>query len=201
MPRASTHSSTSYYWKEDIMRNPRITIAAIAVAAAAVGGVTVATASGSPSSAASAGSVSVTSSASSARDLAAVSIVRTARATVQGKSETILVDAKGLPLYTYKPDTPTTSHVTGKLAALWPPLDAPSSVVQGANGVLTSVATSNGDQVAYQGHFLYTFVEDGPGHVTGQGVQDFFVATPGLAGGVPATASAAPAAPSNGNGY
>ena len=41
------------------------------------------------------------------------------------------------------------------------------------------VDTSNGHQVTYNGHFLYTFVEDSPGHVTGQGVQNFFVATRG----------------------
>jgi hypothetical protein len=54
--------------------------------------------------------------------------------------------------------------------------------------------------VAYNGHLLYTFVGDHAGQfvgdhagqVTGQGVQGFFVATPGLA---PIAGSAAPAAP------
>ena len=40
---------------------------------------------------------------------------------------------------------------------------------------------ANGAQVAFKGHFLYTFISDSPGHVTGQSVQDFFVATPGMA--------------------
>jgi hypothetical protein len=48
---------------------------------------------------------------------------------------------------------------------------------------------------------LYTFIEDRPGHVTGQGVQNFFVATPGLVGGVSATAHTAPARPSNSYGH
>ena len=39
---------------------------------------------------------------------------------------------------------------------------------------------ANGAQVAYNGHFLYTFADDGPGQVNGQGVQDFFIATPSL---------------------
>ena len=39
----------------------------------------------------------------------------------------------------------------------------------------------HGDQVAYNGHLLYTFADDQAGQVTGQGVQGFFVATPGLA--------------------
>jgi predicted lipoprotein with Yx(FWY)xxD motif len=98
-------------------------------------------------------------------------------------------------------DTPTTSHVTGQLAALWPPLVAPTSAVRGTNGVLTSVGTSNGEQVAYRDHFLYTFIEDSPGRVTGQGVQDFFVATPGLVGSGASTAATTPSAPGNSYGY
>ena len=42
------------------------------------------------------------------------------------------------------------------------------------------VKDASGHQVAYNGHFLYTFAEDAPGHVNGQGVQDFFIATPSL---------------------
>jgi predicted lipoprotein with Yx(FWY)xxD motif len=97
-------------------------------------------------------------------------------------TESILVDAKGLPLYIYKPDTPTTSHVTGQLAALWPPLTATApSAAAGITGILGVVSTTNGQQVAYNGHFLYAFIEDSPGRVTGQGVQNFFVATPATA--------------------
>ncbi|MEP6816517.1 MAG: hypothetical protein ABI873_13300 [Marmoricola sp.] len=127
------------------MRCQRITVAAVAVAAAAtVGGVTIASAAGG----------------STPNQPAAAATVRTATATVQGTNETILVNAKGLPLYIYKPDTTTTSHVTGQLAALWPPVIGTASTAQGAHGMLTSVATTNGRQVAYNGHFLYTFVED-----------------------------------------
>jgi Na+-translocating ferredoxin:NAD+ oxidoreductase RnfG subunit len=76
-----------------------------------------------------------------------------------------------------------------------------SSALRGTDGVLTSVATTNGDQVAYSGHILYTFVEDSPGHVTGKGAQNFFVATPGLIGGDSTTTATAPAMPSNSYGY
>jgi predicted lipoprotein with Yx(FWY)xxD motif len=115
--------------------------------------------------------------------------------------ETILVDAQGLPLYIYKPDTATTSHVTGQLAALWPPLVAAAPSASGASGRLASVATANGTQVSYNGHFLYTFVEDSPGRVTGQGVQNFFVATPSLTGSAVSAATSSPSEPGNGNGY
>jgi hypothetical protein len=59
------------------------------------------------------------------------------------------------------------------------------------------VNDAHGHQVAYNGHLLYTFVSDHPGQVTGQGVQDFFVATPGLTPitGSPAPAETVPAAP------
>jgi len=169
------------------MRYPRITVAVVAVAVVAtVAGVTIASA---------AGSSMPTQSAEAA------ATVRTATATVQGKTESILVDAKGLPLYIYRPDTPTTSRVTGQLAALWPPLIATAPTVQRAGGMLTSVATANGRQVAYNDHFLYTFVEDSPGRVTGQGVQNFFVATPNLSAAVSVPSQSAPTTPPNNYGY
>jgi hypothetical protein len=60
------------------------------------------------------------------------------------------------------------------------------------------LADSNGQQVQYKGHFLYTFVNDTPGQVTGQGVQRFFVATPNLGtkGGA-STSTPAPGPPTN----
>jgi hypothetical protein len=71
------------------------------------------------------------------------------------------------------------------------------------NGKVTVVTDAHGHQVAYNGHLLYTFTSDHAGQVTGQGFQNFFVATPSLA---PVTASSAPggtvpAAPSSGYGY
>jgi predicted lipoprotein with Yx(FWY)xxD motif len=178
------------------MKNPRTTIAVIVLAAAAtVGGVTVAvTAGGSIPTYSAAGSTSPTSPAPAPANGAKAATVHTATATVQGTRERILVDAKGLPLYIYKPDTATKSFVTGQLAVLWPPLVASAPTAQGATGTLTAVATSSGQQVTYNGHFLYTFVQDSPGHVTGQGVQNFFVATPGTS----TKPSTAPVPASNG---
>jgi predicted lipoprotein with Yx(FWY)xxD motif len=169
------------------MRYQRITVAAVAVAVVAtVAGVTIASAAGS---------------STPNQPPAAAATVRTATATVQGTTETILVDGKGLPLYIYKPDTPTTSRVTGQLAALWPPLIATAPTARGAGGMLTSVATANGRQVAYNDHFLYTFVEDSPGRVTGQGVQNFFVATPDMSAAASVPAQSTPTTPPNNYGY
>jgi predicted lipoprotein with Yx(FWY)xxD motif len=96
--------------------------------------------------------------------------VHTATATVNGKTETILVDAAGLPLYYYPSDTAKKSRVSGELARLWPPLLSAHPTASGTQGKLTALKVAAGQQVNYKGHFLYTFVEDSAGHVTGQGV-------------------------------
>jgi predicted lipoprotein with Yx(FWY)xxD motif len=168
------------------MRHPKLIIAGIGLAAvAAAGGVTAAAAAGGPSA-----------SNSTAGHAATAATVRTASATVAGKTETILVNSGGLPLYFYRPDTAARSFVTGGVAALWPPLTAAAPTAAGASGTLTVVNDAHGHQVAYNGHLLYTFVSDHSGQVTGQGVQNFFVATPGLTpvASSPAPAGMAPAA-------
>ena len=177
------------------MRHPKILIASISLAAAAAigGGITAAAATSSHAS----------SPPATAQHAAAT--VRTVQASVGGKTETILVTSQGLPLYYYLNDTSAKSVVTGGLAALWPPLTAASPAATGLTGKVTAVIDIHGNQVAYNGHLLYTFADDQPGQVTGQGVQGFFVATPGLTaitGSQTATGTApsAPAAPS-GNPY
>ena len=113
---------------------------------------------------------------------------------VGGQPTQILVDANGLPLYTYAGDTPTMSGVNGQLASLWPPLLSNAPTEYGTAGRLTVVNDTYGAHVQYDGHFLYTFLSDSSGHATGQAVQNFYVATP-------AGASSAPAAPSSGYAY
>ncbi len=162
------------------MRHPKIIIASISLAAAAAigGGVTAAAAATSHAS---------TRPAASQH---AAATVRTVQATVGGRTETVLVNSAGLPLYYYRNDTAATSAVTGGLAALWPPLTSASPAAAGLAGKITAVTDIHGAQVAYNGHLLYTFADDQAGQVTGQGVQGFFVATPGL---TPITGSPAPA--------
>ena len=169
------------------MRHPRIIIASIGVAAAAAigGGVAAAAATSPP-----------------AASQPATATVRTAQTTVGGKTETILVDSQDLPLYFYPPDTAAKSAVTEGLAALWPPLTSASPAATGLTGKLAAVSDVYGHQVTYNGHLLYTFLDDHAGQVSGQGVQGFFVATPGLApiAGSSASTGTVPAA-SSGNGY
>jgi predicted lipoprotein with Yx(FWY)xxD motif len=182
------------------MRHPRVIMAGIGLAAvAAVGGVTAAAATGSPAS----GTPPTASASASvaAAGSGGAATVHTAQATVGGRTEAILVNAHGLPLYYYRPDTATRSLVSGGLAKLWPPLTSSGpTAAAGVGGKLAVVRDVHGDQVAYNGHPLYTFIGDRPGRVSGQDVQGFLVATPGIA---PIAASAAspgavPAAPSGG---
>jgi predicted lipoprotein with Yx(FWY)xxD motif len=174
------------------VRHPRIIIASITLAAAAAigGGIIAAAATSSHAS----------SMPATAQHAAAT--VRTVQATVGGKTETVLVNGQGLPLYYYVSDTAAKSVVTGGLAALWPPLTSASPAAAGLVGKVTGVTDIHGNQVAYNGHLLYTFADDQPGQVTGQGVQGFFVATPGLTAitGSQTATGTAPAAPS-GNPY
>ena len=159
------------------MRNPKLLIAGvIGVAALGVG-----------IAAASAGTASPARSSTAAQGAPAAgsSTINAATESVNGRAETILVDSKGFPLYTFRGDTSTRSAVTGQLAALWPPLISTAPTESGLSGQVTTVVTGNGSQVQYDGHFLYTFITDSPGHVTGEGVQDFFVATPSGASSTP----------------
>jgi predicted lipoprotein with Yx(FWY)xxD motif len=113
-------------------------------------------------------------------------VVKTASATVGGKTVTILTNAQGLTLYYYKPDTSTTAACTGGCASAWPPLlftgsGTPTSATP-LPGTLSVVTSANGAQVQYQGHFLYTFGGDSaPGDTHGEGIGNvWYVATTDL---------------------
>ena len=110
--------------------------------------------------------------------------IGTATATVNGRSVTILTDSSGKTLYYYMPDTATTSACTGGCASAWPPLLSPGGApTSTANlpGKLGVISDANGMQVTYNGHPLYTFGSDtAPGMTTGEGVNNFFVATSNL---------------------
>jgi predicted lipoprotein with Yx(FWY)xxD motif len=138
------------------------------------------------------------------RSATAEATVRTALTPVGGTTERILVDAKGLPLYYFRADTAKRSNVSGALAELWPPLLSANPSASGVTGKVLSLQQPNGRQVAYNGHFLYTFVDDSAGHVRGQGVSNFFVVTPNIrpiGNSAVVKAVPAPAAPSRGYGY
>jgi predicted lipoprotein with Yx(FWY)xxD motif len=114
------------------------------------------------------------------------SMLKTATATVGGKSETVLSNAQGMTLYYRTSDAPPATVCSAGCASAWPPFivsgpAAPTSVTT-LPGTLTTMTDANGKQVAYNGHPLYTFSGDkGPGQTTGNGIAGvWFVATPAL---------------------
>ena len=128
-------------------------------------------------------------------------IIKTASATVNGQSVTILTNAQGMTLYYFKPDTATTSACTGTCASNWPPLVSTSSgspaSATALPGTLSVVTDANGQQVEYNGHFLYMFSGDtAPGQTHGEGIKGvWFVATTTL------SAQGGPQATPTRNGY
>ena len=153
----------------------------------AYGGTSAATATSStdatPTSATSIGKTYPTATTSTGN----TATIKTAPATVNGKAVTILTNAQGMTLYYFTPDTKTTAACTGGCASAWPPLlvtgkSKPASATT-LPGTLTAVTNANGDQVQYQGHFLYTYGGDSaPGQTNGEGVGGkWFVATTTIA--------------------
>lgn len=97
----------------------------------------------------------------------------------EGPKGKVLVDAKGMTLYTFDRDTAGKSNCNGTCAQNWPPLMAPANA--SASGDWSVVKRDDGAmQWAYKGKPLYTWVKDGkPGDVTGDGVnQVWHVAAP-----------------------
>jgi predicted lipoprotein with Yx(FWY)xxD motif len=90
----------------------------------------------------------------------------------------ILVNSQGRTLYLFQKDTDTTSTCTGPCATSWPPLQATGqpAVGSGANAALlgTTPRSDGGPQVTYNGHPVYTFVQDQkPGDTNGEGLNAF----------------------------
>jgi predicted lipoprotein with Yx(FWY)xxD motif len=119
-------------------------------------------------------------------------VVKTATATVGGKSETILVGANGMTLYRYAPDKGGKITCLAACAANWPPLFLPSgqttvSATSDLKGTFTTLPSpeGKGTQVLYNGWPLYYWVKDKqPGDTTGEGVGGkWFTATPDQAAG------------------
>ena len=69
----------------------------------------------------------------------------------------MLTNAKGLTLYSFAPDTMTTSHCNGACAQLWPPVRGPVTAGPGVTWKLGTIKRSDGAiQATYNGHPLYT---------------------------------------------
>ena len=84
---------------------------------------------------------------------------------------TVLTNSKGFTLYSFAPDTPTTSKCNGTCAQNWPPVTGPVTAA-GVTGTFGTIKRSDGSvQATFDGHPLYTFVGDtAPGQAKGNGL-------------------------------
>jgi predicted lipoprotein with Yx(FWY)xxD motif len=123
--------------------------------------------SSSPSSPPAAASSSPAAAAADSPAAASASTVKTA----QIAGATVLTSSKGFTLYSFAPDTPTTSKCNGTCAANWPPVKGPVTAA-GVTGTFGTIKRSDGSaQATFDGHPLYTFVGDtAPGQATGNGL-------------------------------
>ncbi len=116
----------------------------------------------------------------------------------------ILTDAQGMTLYTYKNDAPDKSNCTGGCATLWPPLTIGFDVTPGAgpgvSGNIGVLERSDGTyQVWYNDAPLYRYSKDSqPGDTNGNGLNGLWsvvaVAAQTPAAQTPTPQTAAPAA-------
>ena len=84
---------------------------------------------------------------------------------------TVLTSSKGFTLYSFAPDTSTTSKCNGTCAQNWPPLQGPVTAA-GVTGTFSTITRTDGaTQATFDGHPLYTFVGDtAPGQNKGNGL-------------------------------
>jgi predicted lipoprotein with Yx(FWY)xxD motif len=131
-----------------IWRAGRITAAALTVAALVLLGVAVSNASAPTPAITSAG---------------------TALKTTTIGGVTVLTNSKGFTLYSFAPDTPTTSKCYGSCAAYWPPAIGTAAAGSGLPGQTGTIKRTDGSlQLTYNGHPLYTYIGDGaPGQARG----------------------------------
>ena len=81
---------------------------------------------------------------------------------------TVLTNAGGFTLYSFAPDTPTTSKCYGSCAAYWPPVTGTTAGQHLPGTVGTITRTDGSHQLTYNGHPLYTYIGDSaPGQANG----------------------------------
>ena len=102
----------------------------------------------------------------------AASSTDTALKTMSIGGKTVLTNGKGFVLYSFAPDTPTTSKCYGTCAAYWPPAIGTAAAGAGLPGKTTTIKRTDGSlQLTYDGHPLYTYIGDSaPGQASGNNV-------------------------------
>jgi len=138
-----------------------LALPAAAVAATALVACSSAGASPTPSSSPSSSGSSSSSAAAGASTLKTTTI----------GGVTVLTNSKGFTLYSFAPDTSTTSKCNGTCAQNWPPVTGPVTA-SGVTGTFGTITRSDGSiQATFDGHPLYAFVGDtAPGQNKGNGL-------------------------------
>ena len=122
----------------------------------------------------------------------------------------VLTNSKGMTLYSFGPDTSTTSNCNGSCATYWPPVTGPVTAGPGVTGTLGTITRADGTiQATYDGHPLYTYAGDtAPGQAKGNGLNvsgglwyEMTVSGATPAAGAGASASATSTATKGGYGY
>ena len=95
----------------------------------------------------------------------------------------VLVDGRGMTLYTFAGDEVGKSHCYGECAATWPPLFATADVAiaeRPFNGWSAIWRQEGARQWSHEGRPLYTYSGDrGPGDISGDGIGSvWYVARP-----------------------
>jgi predicted lipoprotein with Yx(FWY)xxD motif len=91
---------------------------------------------------------------------------------------TVLVDSKGMTLYTNDQDTPSKIACTGQCQSFWIPLKASGGNPTSSDSSVQAKLSVEQGIVTFDGKPLYTFVQDtSPGQATGNGFQDSFGGT------------------------
>jgi predicted lipoprotein with Yx(FWY)xxD motif len=122
---------------------------------------------------------SSSNSSAPAASNASQSTAATSGGTVSTKSVsgvgTVLVDSKGMALYTNDQDTSSKVACTGQCQSFWIPLKASGGKPTSADSAVQSKLGMLQGIVTFDGKPLYTFVQDtSPGQVNGNGFQDSF---------------------------
>jgi predicted lipoprotein with Yx(FWY)xxD motif len=89
----------------------------------------------------------------------------------------VLVDASGLALYTPDQESGGKIRCTGECLSFWLPLQSGSGTPSAADGVGKLAVLKRPDgtrQISVGAKPLYTFVQDEPGKITGDGFKDEF---------------------------
>jgi predicted lipoprotein with Yx(FWY)xxD motif len=122
------------------------------------------------SSSAGGGSSPSAASSSSQSSSSATAMLKSAKTSLG----TVLTDSKGMTLYWFAIDTPTSSKCSGSCTTYWPPVIGTPQAASGVTlpGKLGTITRSDGSvQATYNGHPLYTYSGDSsPGQTNGNKV-------------------------------